>query len=334
MDEFKQTNFSNEEETERQFMLTSVGDIQKLHCILENLNNNIRYLTAEQKKLGIKKEPEKPIPIKEPEEYNFKGEVLSSIFSGTIKIMLIGWIFLPLGLAAVVIHAIYRVIEGTGKKREYEQRLENYKETSVEYEKELNKYEKELGEIEVKYKKETTVAIPNLTKAIKKLSDERDEALKILNECYDLNVIPSKYRNIYAITFLYDYLSTSKCSLRDALLACDLDKIQMQLDSIIENQRNMICRLAKIEANSEKQIKQQELMINQLKNIEKNTYDTARASELCAKYSQIISHDVKVAAYCSAMTYIDNRDISKFDYFSPMTIEDFGFKRLENFREV
>ena len=70
-----------------------VGDIQKLHCILENLNKNIQYLTAEQEKLGIKKEPQRPIPIEEPEEYNFKSEVLSRIFSGTIKIMLIGWTF-------------------------------------------------------------------------------------------------------------------------------------------------------------------------------------------------------------------------------------------------
>lgn len=322
MDEFKQTNFSDEE-AEREFTLTNIGDIQKLHYILENLDKNIAYLTAEQEKLGIKKEIEKPT---DPGEF-FLPCSTSEIIKYDFLIMIPGILFWPAGLAAVIIFTLYQISNNKKAKQVHEQMVEDYKEKTVGY-------KKELKTLKDQYENEINIAIPNLTKAIKKLSDERDEALKILNECYDLNVIPSKYRNIYAVTFLYDYLSTSKCSLRDALLACDLDKIQMQLDSIIENQRNMICRLAKIEANSEKQIKQQELMINQLKNIEKNTYDTARASELCAKYSQIISHDVKVAAYCSAMTYIDNRDISKFDYFSPMTIEDFGFKRLENFREV
>ena len=207
------------------------------------------------------------------------------------------------------------------------------KKLMAEYSEQLSRYNQTIEEIEhIKIENEIRkTAIANLEKAKNDLQAENKEALKLLEECYDINIIPSKYRNIYAITFIYDYLTTSQGTLRDALFACDLDKIQIQLDKVIKNQQNMICKLAKIEANSEKQLQNQQTMISHLENIEKNTYDTARASEQCAQYGKIIAHNTKVMAYCSAMTYIETNDIVNYDPYAPGTIRDFGLERFSSY---
>lgn len=72
-------------------------------------------------------------------------------------------------------------------------------------------------------------------------------------------------------------------------------------------------------------------MITHLEKIEKNTYDTARVSEQCAQYNKIIAHNTKVMAYCSAMTYIETSDISKYDPYAPGTIKDFGLQRFRSY---
>ncbi|WP_294798401.1 hypothetical protein [uncultured Eubacterium sp.] len=296
---------------EREFLISNITNIKNLHYISNNFQDNIDCLENRKNDFAYKKEPE--LPQKPVCETKSKIDILGEMIAGMFEIPIIGFFI-----------ALFNcLIENKENKEKYEKEL-------LEYNENIEHYYKDIKLIKTENEKRNK-AITNLEKAKNDLQAENKEALKLLEECYDINIIPSKYRNIYAITFIYDYLTTSQGTLRDALFACDLDKIQIQLDKVIKNQQNMICKLAKIEANSEKQLKNQQTMISHLENIEKNTYDTARTSEQCAQYGKIIAHNTKVMAYCSAMTYIETNDIANYDPYAPGTIRDFGLERFSSY---
>lgn len=296
---------------EREFLISNVTNIKNLHYISNNFQDNIDCLENRKNDFAYKKEPE--FPQKPLCETKSIIEILFIAIACGIMLPIIGFI----------IALVAFLTENKDNKEKYEKEL-------IEYKEKVEQYYKDVELIKIENEKRNK-AITNLEKAKNDLQTENKEALKLLEECYDINIIPSKYRNIYAITFIYDYLTTSQGTLRDALFACDLDKIQIQLDKVIKNQQNMICKLAKIEANSEKQLQNQQTMISHLESIEKNTYDSARAGEQCAQYGKIIAHNTKVMAYCSAMTYIETNDIANYDPYAPGTIRDFGLERFSSY---
>ena len=306
---FDNSIYSND--IDREFLISNVTNIKNLHYISNNFQDNIDCLENRKNDYAYKKEPE--LPQKPVCEIKSKDDIFCDMIEGMIEIPVIGF-FIAL---------VLDLIENKENKKRYEKSLREYNEN-------IEQYYKDVELIKIENEKRSK-ALTNLEKAKNDLQTENKEALKLLEECYDINIIPSKYRNIYAITFIYDYLTTSQGTLRDALFACDLDKIQIQLDKVIKNQQNMICKLAKIEANSEKQLQNQQTMISHLENIEKNTYDTARAGEQCAQYGKIIAHNTKVMAYCSAMTYIETNDIANYDPYAPGTIRDFGLERFSSY---
>lgn len=89
-----------------------------------------------------------------------------------------------------------------------------------------------------------------------------DKETKLLYE--KANVIPTQYRGLYEIYYLYEFMSSSHESLSQALLSCDLDAIKKQLSVVIQ-QNSMIIE------NQLKQIALQEIAIQ--------TQDAAIASQ-------------------------------------------------------
>lgn len=138
--------------------------------------------------------------------------------------------------------------------------------------------------------------------ALEEIADELDEEIiendKLLSEAYSVNLIPSKYRNVYAAYFLYDYISTSTATLSEALLHCDLDTIIEKLESVIEQQSEMIMELAASNANNEAIIRQNEQMLQHAIQTENNT-------AIAAQYSQIAATNSKVTAYCQMVQFLE-----------------------------
>lgn len=218
---------------EREFLISNITNIKNLHYISNNFQDNIDCLENRKNDYAYKKEPELPQkPVCKTESII---KLLFMSFFAFFYIPIFGFFIVLIG----------GLIENKENKEKYEKEL-------IEYNENIEQYYNDIKLIKTENEKRNK-ALANLEKAKDDLQAENKEALKLLEECYDINIIPSKYRNIYAITFIYDYLTTSQGTLRDALFACDLDKIQIQLDKVIKNQQNMICKLAKIEANSEKQ---------------------------------------------------------------------------------
>lgn len=258
-------NFGNYDEVEmnRDFLLANIQDIMKLHYITRNYGKNIDALKERLNSTHEIKTEEPPKPPIKPNNHNKDSGgyenydeifTVGEIIAQDIFIIIIGFILWPI---AILVALGFTINEIKKNKKIPAHNQEIYQRNLLEYKRRLADYNKTVERNNKTNIEINTIAKPNLTKAINSLGAEKREALKLLDECYSLNIIPSKYRNIYAITFIYDYLSTSQGTLRDALFACDLDKIQSQLEKVIQNQASMICKLAKIEANSEKQLKQQ-----------------------------------------------------------------------------
>lgn len=65
------------------------------------------------------------------------------------------------------------------------------------------------------------------TQKINRYIDKIDNMLK---ECYNLNIVPKQFRDIYGVTYLYDFVSTSNLSLSDAVMNCNMEQIKSKLD--------------------------------------------------------------------------------------------------------
>lgn len=132
----------------------------------------------------------------------------------------------------------------------------------------------------------------------RELDKEINETDSLLTEAYSVNLIPSKYRNVYAAYFLYDYISTSTATLSEALLHCDLDTIIEKLNTVIAQQSEMIMELAAANAKNEAIIQQNEQMLHYAIQTENNT-------ALAAQYSQIAATNSKVTAYCQMVQFLE-----------------------------
>ncbi len=129
------------------------------------------------------------------------------------------------------------------------------------------------------------------------LEAEIDKIENLLTESYSVNLIPSKFRNIYAAYFLYDFISTSTASLNEALLHCDLDTIQEKLDTVIQQQEEIIMELAYQNALNEKIVRQNEQMLGHAIQTENNT-------ALAAQYTKIAANNTGVVAAIQMSEYL------------------------------
>lgn len=136
-----------------------------------------------------------------------------------------------------------------------------------------------------------------LERSVKSLDEKIGNTDDLLTEAYSVNLIPSKFRNVYAAYFLYDFISTSTASLNEALLHCDLDTIQNKLDAVIQQQEAMIMELAAANAKNDSIVAQNEKMLNYAIQTENNT-------ALAAQYSKVAATNSNVTAFCQMAQFL------------------------------
>lgn len=154
------------------------------------------------------------------------------------------------------------------------------------------KYEEKRMKSELYEKQKLSDILPSIEQDL-----EQTEVL--LNDAYSINLIPEKYRNIYAAYFLYEYISTSTVTLNEALFHCDLDEISRKLDVIIEQQRETIMELARSNALNEQIVQQNEQI---LRNAIKSETNTA----LAAQYAQIAAINSNTVAQIQSYYFFKN----------------------------
>lgn len=110
---------------------------------------------------------------------------------------------------------------------------------------------------------------------------------EMLLKTYDLNIIPDQYRNIYAIYYLYNFISTSNQSLSIALLHFDLKEIKSKLDKIIEQQEELILNQSILMSQNEELMEQNQSYLSTLSKIESNTAQTSQYASIAARNSEL-----------------------------------------------
>ena len=147
------------------------------------------------------------------------------------------------------------------------------------YQEELAYYKK-YGEMEYlkKYKKDQYELKRKIETWEKRLCDyqaARYEISQMKSKAYAYNIIPSKYRGLFPVLFIYDYMKTSGESLSDALLHCELDRIEQLLTTIIRQNEEIIMKNAYLAAQNRKIIQQNKERQETENRIEENTANAA-----------------------------------------------------------
>lgn len=204
-----------------------------------------------------------------------KGDGFLSIFDN-----LLGPIITFLMFAAVVV-AIGSIIFAIGTY------ISLSREVRVNTQNEKNRLEAEHVEKE------------RLTSILPLVENDLTKTCDLLDTAYAVNIIPAKYRNIYAAYFLYEYISTSTVTLSEALYHCDLDEISKKLDTIIEQQQEIIMELARSNALNEQIVRQNEETLKYAIAAENNT-------ALAAQYSQVAAINSNTVAQIQSYYFFKN----------------------------
>jgi len=161
--------------------------------------------------------------------------------------------------------------EKNEKKKNFLQCWKEFKEAApIEYEK--NK--KTLSELKLQYEA---------------LCIKYKQAKKILNNAYEINIVPGMFRNkLYAIYYLYDLVATSNMSFDMAILNCNLEEIKSKLDTVIAKQQESIINQARILAQNERLCAQNEQMLKNLAAVETNTRYASQYAEIAASNSETL----------------------------------------------
>lgn len=134
----------------------------------------------------------------------------------------------------------------------------------------------------------------------KNIENELTEAESLLQKSYSVNLIPLQYRNIQAIFYLYNYLSTSQENIQSALLQCNLEEVKIKMGTMIEQQSEMILEMAIQNAQLEEMKSQSRRLLNHAAQTERNT-------ALAAQYAKIAANNAEATAWIGIANYIKTK---------------------------
>ena len=213
-----------------------------------------------------------------------------------LELLCVYMTFLFLSMTAISIFLIHlganKIKSAKDELKEYEQLLPACIEHNKNEDIRLEKNQQLINEILIKkddyekYMKGQYVTVSNL-----------------LNDYYNMNLLPNPYRNLASVYYIYDYMSSSQESLQDTFvhehMENGIQRIISKLDYIIEQNEQIIFSNRILESQNES-IKQQNCnMLSSLENIENN-------SVLCAQYAELAANYTKANAYFSLASYLQN----------------------------
>ena len=108
------------------------------------------------------------------------------------------------------------------------------------------------------------------------IQSEYRKVYELKKNYYDQNILAKPYRNLPALIYIYDYISTSSASLSETLLHEHIDygikKIVERLDYIIKQNQAIIFNQHRQEARNQTMIDQNQKMLSTLKNKHMSCY--------------------------------------------------------------
>lgn len=220
-----------------------------------------------------------PPPPQEPDEQNTGGAAaacfivaLVFLFFGINSLSALN--FLIAGLATIV--AVGILIDG---KRRQEREEEEYQAKLQEYENNLGQYQLRLSEIESENQKKRDMYEKQLVAYSEEVADYESRRKAVIHELFDARwkleealiglyeegIIYSKYRNLVAVSTIYEYLASGRCDqlegpngaynlyemeLRQNIVIGQLSTITENLEQIKENQHTLYYEIQSANYNS------------------------------------------------------------------------------------
>ena len=137
------------------------------------------------------------------------------------------------------------------------------------------------------------------------LRNELNKVESLLAEYYIQNILPNAYRNVAALIYIYDYMSSSNESFKDTLfhehMENGISKILKKLDQIILQNEHIMFSLHRIEAQSDDMMTQNKNMLESLARTEHNSMEASQYAKLSENYS-------KTSAYFSVADYLEDKN--------------------------
>lgn len=239
---------------EREYLVPYLNDICALYYAEDKINHDIEKHLAEKVRLEKKDiglpEPEYEESVDTANFYiSFIGIIMFLIGAGGFGLSsmnsVLGILCSATLLILGVIVAIKLVLKISAENKEINKR---------------NKARKEAFEIrrdEMILERRNQIACVVAEK--EKLEAELRKVRALRSKAYEANVIPSRYRDQYTAVYLYDWFSTSLSdNIEWALQMYVLEEIKSKLDTIIQNQAQMILNQRIMIANQNMMLRNQE----------------------------------------------------------------------------
>lgn len=118
-----------------------------------------------------------------------------------------------------------------------------------------------------------------------------------LAEAYSLNIIPVQFRNVYAISYINDFISTSNEPLSSVLMHYNLETVKQKLDGILQQQSQIIMQNAYQLTQNQRIIQQNNQLLNRLASIEAN-------SSRAAEYGRIAAVNTDTMAWIQTLDFL------------------------------
>lgn len=280
------------DEYNREVLKLYLGQLRNLECAKNKLEKEIYNTDERIASLGhsyLRNPPR--------EDSSGMGEIFGGLAFGA-GILVVGWLLnkvgmwlfgssfiMTLAIIAAIIISVLGIISGISAASENSKREREYE---IEKQNDEIRVENELLEKD------------RMSLVRKNMNIEFEQVEALLTKAYSINIIPAQFRNLHAIYYLHDFISTSNESLTSGLMHCDLDVIKQKLDTVIEQQQTMILNQAIMMAQNEQIIQQNDRHLRHIINIESNT-------EKAATYAQIASVNAEACAWIGVANYIKDK---------------------------
>ena len=161
--------------------------------------------------------------------------------------------------------------------------------------------------------KEVTRRLESLNAQIEESEDSLEDTEDILSDFYDKDIIYKKYRNLYAISSICEYLESGRCEkltgangaynlyeseLRQGIIINQLDEIISELDEIKQNQWRLYEAIMETKKTVERLSNVTTNAIGKLEQLKDNT-------EICAYNSQIVAQNEIYQSLLMTYAYIE-----------------------------
>lgn len=247
----------------RDVLVIYLRQVQTLEFSIQKMATDLRYIDDKISKLGHPAQKHTPYHAK---SISTGDNIYMIMFGIVISVVckfiynFIRWDLFNWGFGIGIIIAIGSVIAiFVDLSRVEEINKKNIDEAEREYVLALQREETEKAE------KARLINIRSI------YSSGLEKAYSIRDQAYNINILPEQFRNIYAVYYLYNYLSTSQLSLESAMLHFDLNEIKQELNQIIAQIQIKILQDARTLANTAAMMRQMDTLLQTAIKIEQNS---------------------------------------------------------------